>query len=111
MKDPESRLRALRIRVADPVQPSHLASLDPGLRAEVNHEVFLFSDRSTLEKFRKNPLRWCGILTDPVSRQRFRPTARSPHLTYNGRPYYFTNDLNLRTFRAIPDRFAVRKGM
>lgn len=111
MKDPEQYLRKLAIRVTDPVQPGHEASLDPGLRAEVNHEVFLFSDPASLESFRRTPLRWCGIVTDPVSRQRFRPTSRSPHLNYNGRPYYFTSARDLRTFQAMPDSFATRKGM
>lgn len=111
MKDPEQYLRKLGIRVTDPVQPGQEASLEPGLRAEVNHEIFLFADRASFERFRKDPLRWCGTVSDPVSRKRFRPTPRSPRLTRDGRPYFFTSGLDLRTFRAMPDSFATRKGM
>jgi len=85
--------------------------LDSTTRVFVNHEIYFFSNRGALDRFRKQPLRYCGIVTDPVSRARFRPTARSPHRDYHGRPYFFTSDSTRLTFQAAPDSFAVRKGM
>ncbi len=77
----------------------------------VNHELFVFADASTRERFRKDPLRYCGILTDPVSKVRFRPTARAPRTEYDGRLYFFTEPGTLARFTAHPDSFAFRKGV
>jgi len=88
-----------------------MAKLDPTLRAYVNHEVFCFSSHDAMERFEKHPLRYCGLVTDPVNRARFKPSAASPHFEYGGRPYYFAAESTLVTFRAMPDSFATRKGM
>jgi YHS domain-containing protein len=110
VQDPERYLEEERIRLICAVHPNRRARLDPEFRAFVNHEVFFVHDKGALRTFRRNPIRYSGLLTDPVTRVRFQPTSRSPRWDYRGRPYYFQDRLNLRTFQAMPDSFAVRKG-
>lgn len=99
------------IRLPCAVHPERPAVLDSTLRTFVNHEVFFFSDRKAKRTFDKDPLRYCGRLTDPVSRLRFTPTGTSPRWIHGRRHYYFSGDSTLAVFRAQPDSFAVRRGM
>ena len=94
----------------DPVAPSRHAAVDSSLRLFVNYELFLFANRSTKDRFRRDPTRYCGLLTDPVSRVRFRPAPRSPQTHYQGRLYFFSSDSTRTTFAGSPDSYALRKG-
>ncbi len=104
-------LKARKVEVPDLEDPSRPALLDPELRAFVNWEIYFLRDRKALRKFRKDPLRACGTLTDPVSGVRFNPTKSSPRLDFNDRPYFFSSDSTFATFKTFPDSFAVRRGM
>ena len=110
MKDPE-RYVDFVTKLDCPVKRGRKAAIDSTRRAFVNHEIYYLSDARALEQFRKEPQRYCGIVTDPVNRVRFKPTPRSPRWDYAGRPYFFTKDSTLAVFQAMPDSFAVRKGM
>src|SRR5207247_5333692 len=72
----------------------------------VNHEIYLFSSEGARERFLKDPLGWCGLLTDPVSGERFRPSAASNRVEYEGRPYYFTSGATRAAFEKAPASFA-----
>jgi len=111
VQDPERYLKAQAIEVPCPVRPARHARLVPRYRADINYEIYFFSTDDARERFRNDPLRYCGWLTDPVSRARFRPTAASPRIKYKGRPYYFMSDSSRVTFQAAPDSFALRRGM
>ena len=50
------------------------------------------------------------MVTDPVSRRRFRPNARSPRMDYGGRPKFFQSRRDFEVFSAVPDSFANRRG-
>jgi len=93
------------------VDPAREAKLDPKLRMFVNYEVYFFCDEAAKAAFEKNPTRYCGLLTDPVSQQRFQPAPGSLRRDYMGRPYYFESPETYASFEATPDSFAVRKGM
>lgn len=84
---------------------------DSTLRALVNWEVFFFSDAKAMQTFHKQPLQYCGLLTDPVSQERFQPTRKSPRTEYKGRPYYFISEDNRAAFRRDPEKHAHRTGM
>ncbi len=105
MQDPETYLKNLGIELPCAVDPSKPAVLDAAHRAYVNHEVYFFSTEEACANFRKDPLPWCGLVTDPVSGKRFRPTKASPHLAYAGRPYYFATKATRSKFQAQPERY------
>jgi YHS domain-containing protein len=110
VKDPERYMKEQAIVVRCAVEPRRLARIDAAHRLEINHELYYVHDIATRVRFGRDPLPYCGRVTDPVSRQRFRPTARSPRLEHNGRLYFFADPRSVRTFQASPDSFAVRKG-
>ena len=108
MQDPERYLRELHIEPPCTVYPKRKAIVDSSLRIKMNHEIFYFSSKAARDLFVKDPLRYCGLLTDPVSKQRFRPTAKSPHTDYRGRSYYFMADSSMTRFLGAPQKFADR---
>jgi YHS domain-containing protein len=93
----------------DPVSPRHLGSLDPRLHARVNGEIYRFWEPRTLERFRRDPVRWCGMLRDPVSAVRFVPDRSSPRLEYGDGPYFFTSESTFVVFRANPEAYAIHR--
>jgi YHS domain-containing protein len=76
-------------------------------RTQVNYEFFYFADAESKQRFDGDPLRWCGTVTDPISRQRFRPTQASARTEHNGVPFFFESQETQLQFAAHPDSFAV----
>jgi YHS domain-containing protein len=111
VKGPEPFLRALNIGVTCPVRKGRPAAVDSTMRVFVGHDVFYFSGAEEREFFRRDPLRYCRRLTDPITLKRFQPSRKSPHLEWKGRPYYFATEATRAAFAATPDSFAIRKGM
>jgi len=105
----EFLLEHLSRTLYDPVDPRSIASLDTTLRAHVNGEIYRFARPATLARFRRDPVRWCGILRDPVSGVRFLPDRWSPRLAHDDGPYFFTSDSTRAVFAADPERYAIRR--
>ena len=80
--------------------------IDPAHRVWVNHEIYYMSGDATRTQFVRDPVRYCGLLTDPVSGERFRPSANSPMSEFEGRPYYFSSPGTRATFAADPATYA-----
>jgi len=93
----------------DPIDPRRLGSLDIGLRARVNGEIYRFAGAATRTRFERDPVRWCGILRDPVSEVRFLPDRFSPRLDWVDGPYFFTCDSTRLEFSRNPLRFAIQR--
>ena len=93
----------------DPLDTTRVASLSPRLRLRVNGEIYRFSRPATRARFRRDPVRWCGILRDPVTGLRFVPTHRSPRLDLAEGPYFFVSDSSRGAFRADTARYAVHR--
>lgn len=93
----------------DPVDPRSLGSLDPALRAKVNGEIYRFARPATRDRFVRDPLRWCGILRDPVSGVRFFPDRWSPRVEHADGPYFFASDSTAARFEAQPERYAIHR--
>jgi YHS domain-containing protein len=108
--DPEPWLAKQKIRVQDPIDRAKPAVLSKATRLFVGHDLYYFAGASTRARFEKSPLQYCGTLTDPVTRERFKPTAASPHLLRDGRDYWFASPESKARFAARPDSFAVRQG-
>ena len=93
----------------DPVDPTALGSPDTTLRARVNGEIYRFSRPATLARFRGDPVRWCGLLRDPVSGARFFPDRWSPRIEHRDGPYFFAGDSTAARFRSDPARYAIHR--
>jgi YHS domain-containing protein len=110
-EDPEQYVEARKVEVPCAVYPDKKAKLDPKLRARLNWEVFMFSSAKARAAFDREPLRYCGLLTDPVSQRRFQPLPQSPTLMHRDRRYYFESEATRATFASMPDSMCNRKGM
>lgn len=109
IQDPGRYLKELKIQLPDPVDAARPATLDTTLRAYVNQDVFLFASASTMKKFQKNPIKYCGMVGDVVNGNRFQPTRNSPTMEYNGRSFYFQSDSTRVTFAVSPELYWTRR--
>jgi YHS domain-containing protein len=105
VQDPEVYLSALQIELPGLVHSDRIAILDPEHRSQVNFESYFFSDQSTKTQFNQDLVGRCGILTDPVSRQRFRPGDSSPRVDYAGHPFFFVSEETRMQFERQPELF------
>lgn len=110
VEDPERYLNELGVQVPDFFDTTKAAVLDFATRSRVNFETFFFADQDEKATFDADPTRHVAFLVDPVNKQRFRPSATSPHFDYNNRPFYFSSDSTRTLFAATPDSFAVARG-
>ena len=106
MQDPEAFLNALDIGVPGAVDGSLPAAIDNEHKRYINWEVFFFADTSLRDRFDDDPLRYCGLVTDPVIKVRFAPDEGSPSYDYGGRTYFFTTDSTRSVFESMPDSLA-----
>ncbi len=106
MQDPEKYLNQLQITLPGAVDSDAAAVVDGDHKRYVNWEVFFFSSREMRGKFEGAPLEYCGVVTDPVTKVRFRPDTQSPRFDYEGRPYYFTSRATMEQFRSMPAALA-----
>lgn len=107
VQDPEPYLMEQHLTVFDPLEPARPALLDGAHRSFVNYEVFLFSGDDTKRRFDADPMRWCGILTDPVTRERFRPAPQAPRRERDGRVFFFASQTSAEAFDAMPDMYVL----
>jgi YHS domain-containing protein len=106
VQDPEIFLTGLALEIPSVMDERRKAVLDVAHRSFVNHETFFFADEEEKRRFDADPVRYCGIVTDPVTKQRFRPGADSPRVDHAGRPYFFYTQASLETFRGMPGMYA-----
>jgi len=107
--DPEFALFHLQRSLWDPVDPRRVGSLAEALRARVNGEPYRFAGPATLRRFRRDPVRYCGLLRDPVTGVRFWPGRRSPRAEWKGGVYFFDGDSTFAEFRRAPQRYEVKR--
>jgi hypothetical protein len=109
VQGPEFFLNQLEITVPCVVDPKLPARLDPEHRVFLNWETYYLSDDSALAAFRADPALFSGPVTNPVTRERFQPTARSIRLEHGGRIFLFPDDAAAATFASMPDSFVTPK--
>lgn len=105
MQSPEIFLNDLGISVACVVDPDKPALLDEAHRVFINWETYFVSSDEALAEFRADPLKYVGTVTDPVTRERFRPKAASPRVEHEGRLIWFAKAENMTRFQAGPEAF------
>ena len=91
----------------DPVDPTQLGALDTLLRVRVNGEIYRFASTKTMARFKRDPLRWCGVLRDPVSEVVFLPGPTTRRLDWVDGPYFFCCDSTRFEFSRNPLRYAI----
>jgi YHS domain-containing protein len=106
VQDPQIQLQELGIGVPDAIDNRKAAVLDSAHRSFVNYEVFFFADEGDKRRFDADPTGLCGVLTDPVTKQRFRPGDDAPRVDFNGRTYFFFTAEGKATFEKSPETFA-----
>ena len=109
MQDPETYLNELGIELDCAVNSRVKARIEKESRSRLNYEIYFFSEAREKEKFDRKPLSYCGILTDPVSKQRFRPGTKAEPEWFGGQAWYFVSDSTQALFAATPDSFATPK--
>jgi YHS domain-containing protein len=95
----------------DPVDPAVLGSLLPDLHFRVNGEVYRFGGERTLRRFMLSPALWCGLVRDPVTGNKFRPSMQSPQAYWVGGPYFFESEETKAAFVDDPHRYAVVRAL
>ena len=105
MKDPDRYLQIQNIEMACAVEPDRQAQVIPAMRERVNQEFYYFSSSEARDTFRKDPVKFVGVLTDPVTQFRFEPDAESPKLVFEGRRFYFSADSTREHFAESPEAF------
>jgi YHS domain-containing protein len=106
VQGPEIWLNQLGITVACVVAPDQMAVLDEAHRVYVNYETYYLSSLEARQAFEREPWRYTGLVTDPVSGERFQPGHNSLSVTHEGRLFYFSSRETAETFGAEPKSFA-----
>lgn len=106
MQDPVPYLTFLGIDMQCVVKREELAMIDSNHAVRLNYEWFFCSSDQAVAAFEEDPIAYCGVLTDPVSKQRFIPGDDSPRVDHEGVPYYFWNDSTRVTFQMMPEMYA-----
>ncbi len=95
MQSPELFLNDLGITVNCVVDPARPALLDEAHRVFVNWETYYLSSDEALAKFRADPLKYVGTVTDPVTRERFRPNGKHTRIEHDGRVHPDTQNTGI----------------
>ncbi len=85
--------------------PTRNAVLDDEHMVRVNYEIYLFSDTEKRARFLDDPVGYCGLVTDPVSKRRFRPSESSRRCEEGGVVWFFASRHTYRRFQSNPERY------
>jgi YHS domain-containing protein len=89
----------------DYLDERHEAVLDAEHCVRLNYEAFFFGDPWSRERFLADPTDFCGLLTDPVSKQRFRPARGAESVRHEGVAYFFESEVTRARFEEAPERY------
>ena len=105
VQDVPAAVRRRGLSFSDFLDPRRPAVLDEDHCVRLNHEAWFFADTESRDRFLAEPLRWCGLLTDPVTKRRFRPSASSASVEYAGVTYWFEMACDVAVFEADPEMY------
>ena len=99
-------LREIGFNTPCAVRPDAPARIAPECRVQVNHDLFFVSREDYAKKIKKNPLKYAKRLTDPVTREVFAPTKKSPRIDFEERAYFFSSDSTRAVFASNPAMYS-----
>lgn len=105
MQDVPGYARRKGLEFRDHLDERLAAELDAEHCVRINYEAYLFGSLYTRERFLSDPLLYCGLLTDPVSKRRFRANADSPAARDGEVTYYFESQAHRSLFEADPEAY------
>lgn len=105
MQDVPAFVRKKGLGFQDFLDARKPAVIDAEHCVRLNYEAFFFADAWERERFLSDPVTYCGLLTDPISRRRFRPTPDAPSATHGGVEYFFESDANRLRFEEDPETY------
>ena len=105
VQDVDAYLNRKGVELACYFDPESPAVIDDAHQARVNYEAFFFSKESMVAEFRAEPLLYCGTVTDPVTKRRFRPNESSPTAAHGGVLYFFQHASSRERFLARPGAY------
>ena len=107
MQDVDAYLVRRAVSLGCYFRPEVPAVLDDAHQVRLNYEAYFFSEPEMVARFRADPIRYCGLLTDPVSNRRFRPDRAAPRLAHEGVVYYFESVQTRDRFRRTPEAYVL----
>ena len=87
------------------LDPDREAIVADDYAARVNYETYLFADEINRDVFMADVIRYCGLVTDPITNERFRPHDTSPRFDYDGVLYLFSSEDSLASFVSDPETY------
>jgi YHS domain-containing protein len=105
VQDVPAALRRKGLTYACYMDPTRPAIIDDTHAVRVNYETYLFADTASRELFAGDIVRFAGLLTDPVSKRRFRPSQESPLIEFEQVMYYFESDSSYQMFVRDPESY------
>lgn len=103
MQDVPEFVRRKGLAFQDYLDARRPAVIDVEHCVRLNWETFFFADAWEKERFLSDPVTYCGLLTDPISRTRFRPSQDSPRTVHAGVTYYFQDAAKRELFESDPE--------
>jgi len=86
-------------------EPEALAATEGAHFTRINYEGYFFCKPEERARFLADPIAYCGLLTDPVSKLRFRPQADSKRAEHEGVLFFFAGDETAQLFAQAPGDF------
>ena len=105
MQGPSIFLTDLDITIYDYFDAGKEAVVEADHAHRVNFENYYFADSADRDKFAADPLAYVNTLTDPVTKQRFKPGSNPPVTEFNGVSYYFSAVSSKEAFDSAPDYY------
>lgn len=105
MQDVPDFVRKKGLAFQDYLDERRPAVIDREHCVRLNFEAYFFADGWERERFLSDPLVYCGLLTDPISRVRFRPGPDSPRFDHGDVTYYFQDLANKALFESDPETY------
>ena len=81
------------------------AVLDADHTVRIGYEAYVFCSAEHRARFEDNLVTHCGLVTDPVTKERFRPGDDSPLAFHDDTVFLFQNIDSAETFLEAPETY------